>query len=176
MATLFKQDIDGTIWKMDSEDPTFKSWSFVNAPEYQAWLANGGVLTNLESHAERQQIMRLRIARERNVRAAYEFQMGGHWYQAKDTNKLDLAGILLSYILAILSGQTIPQGAFGTWLTVDESEVPITQEFAIALLQAAQMHVKACEDNKRAHIAAMELVEHPGQYDYSSGWPARYEA
>lgn len=176
MTIIYKRDLDGKLWRLDTDDPSYKAQAFDVSPEYLAWLANGGVVTDLETLEERQRIMRIRIARERNIRAAQEFQMGDHWYQAKDTNKLDLAGILLSYTLAAIGAiPPIPNGAFGTWLTIDNQEVPIDFAFAVQLLVAAQMHVKACEETKRSHIAAMELVEQPGLYNYSSGWPSRYD-
>lgn len=108
-----------------------------------------------------------RIKADRERRRQSGVLVNGHWFHSNDTSRIQQIGL-------VMMGANIPPGLL--WRTMDNGEVPMTPELAAGIFQATAASDAAHFEAAKAHRAAMEAAPDPDAYDFSSGWPAIYEA
>ena len=93
------------------------------------------------------------------------YKVGAHWYHSDTFSRTQQIGL-------VMLGANIPANT--QWKTLDDGYITMTQSLAGQIFTAAAVSdisiFKAAQDHKDA----MEALENPYTYDYSSGWPQAY--
>jgi hypothetical protein len=93
----------------------------------------------------------------------------GHWYHTDTKSKQQ-------QIALVMLGVNLPVGL--QWKTLDGTFVSMTPALAASVFQAQvvrEQTVFAVAEYHKTIINAAELVDTLASYDYTVGWPARYE-
>lgn len=67
----------------------------------------------------------------------------------------------------------IPEGL--RWKTMDNTWIPMTKEILMELMSAVMMQEQGNFEIAERHKIAMEKLDDPSSYDFSSGWLETYE-
>lgn len=103
----------------------------------------------------------------RDHRKAGGVQVGDKWFHSDDSSRIQQIGL-------VMMGGSIPAGL--QWKAMDGSFVAMTQALAGQIFSASVAHDQATFVKAEEHRAAMEVSSDPAAYDFSTGWPAVYEA
>jgi hypothetical protein len=115
--------------------------------------------------SNKKKIMWDRIKVERDRRKASGVKAGENWFHSDADSRIQQIGL-------VLLGANIPPGL--NWKTLTNGEpvfVPMTQALALQIFQNTALTDPLIFAAAEAHRTAMELLENPFDYDFSSGWP-----
>lgn len=90
------------------------------------------------------------------------YQVYGHWFHSDEKSRND-------QLRLALMGDNIPAGL--KWKTLDGNYIDMNPELAKRLVAAAVELDNQLFMIAEKHIAAMQMAQEPGDYDYSTGWP-----
>ena len=108
------------------------------------------------------------IKAERDRRSEYGgYKVGDKWFHSDQKSRSQQLGL-------VLLGVSIPANL--QWKTMDGSFVTMTQTLAQQVLAVGAASDQTIFATAETHKAAMEASADPGSYDFSGGWPDKYEA
>ena len=108
---------------------------------------------------------RIKAHRDR-LAATGGYMVNGKWFHSDQASRTQQIGL-------VLLGLNIPAGL--QWKTMDGSFVTMTPTLAQQILAAAAANDTAIFAIAQMHIAGMNAAPDPSSYDFSGGWPARYQ-
>lgn len=132
--------------------------------DFEAWKARGNVPAPSQRSARQQQVWE-RIKAHRDELKASGVRVGDHWFHS------DVDSRIQQLALKEL-GSAIPEGV--PWKTMSGAFVPMTPELALQIFFASVASDVQIFSVAEAHRAAMQLVDDPETYDFSTGWPDKY--
>jgi hypothetical protein len=94
------------------------------------------------------------------------FRVGTKWFHSDTFSRSQQIGL-------VLLGANIPETL--QWKTMDGTFVPMTQTLAQQIFASAAASDAAVFAAAEIHKAAMEASSNWGSYDFSAGWPDRFE-
>lgn len=94
-------------------------------------------------------------------------KVGAYWFHSDMESKIQQLGLLLF-------GANMPLGIM--WKTMSGAFVEMTPQLAQQIFAASAMHDITAFAVAENHKAQMLVSPEPHNYDYSSGWPATYNA
>lgn len=109
--------------------------------------------------------MWLKIKKERDNRKAGGVSVGGKWYHSDTESRIQQIGLFIM-------GASIPAV---NWKTMDGSFVVMSQTIAGGIFQGTATLDGTLFAVAEAHRVAMEASDRPDLYDFSAGWPEKYE-
>lgn len=109
---------------------------------------------------------RIKAERDRRTETG-GYLVAGKWFHSDQKSRSQQLGL-------VLLGASIPPGL--QWKTMDGSFIAMTPALAQQILAAAAASDLAIFTTAEAHKAAMEAAADPATYDFSTGWPALFEA
>lgn len=135
--------------------------------EYLTWLAAGNTPLPVETVEEIKARLWQEIKAKRDAIKIGGALVDGKWYHTDDASRIQQIGL-------VMMGANLPPGL--QWKTLDGSFVTMTPALAGQVFQAvAALDVSAFAAAEQ-HRAAVYASTDPAAYDFSSGWPAIYEA
>ena len=75
--------------------------------------------------------------------------------------------------LALMTLPLVPEGL--RWKTMDNTWIPITKKILLELMSAVMIHEQRNFEVAELHKVAMEKLDDPSSYDFSTGWLETYE-
>lgn len=119
------------------------------------------------------------IKAERERRKAGGAAVGGYWFHTDDASRIQWLG-LKDQVRDILaeggnSGTAVYRlGQPLHWKTMSGAFVPVTVQTVLDVVNATADLDALAFVRAEQHRAALYASQYPGEYDYSTGWPASY--
>lgn len=158
----------------ETEKPAFNPLTHEIAKEIAyvdgSWKELQNVVPLLESAAAEARAVAVSIAwlhikAERDARKSGGVSVEGKWYHSDTESRIQQLGMFIM-------GASVPAVS---WKTMDGSFSQMSQTIAAGIFQATATLDGALFAVAEGHRAAMEASERPDLYDFSAGWPAKYE-
>lgn len=106
---------------------------------------------------------KIKLERDRRIQEG-GYKVGTKWFHSNTFSRTQQMGLMM--------GANIPPNT--PWKTLDGSFVVMTQTLAIQIFGAAAASDIAIFGAAEAHKTAMELLEDPTTYVFTSGWPLTF--
>lgn len=161
-------DTDGDIAEMFHPDMVWVDVSSVDGIA-EGWRVLGGdfVPPALPPQIEIRSHVWTAIKAERDRRIQFGgYKVGEKWYHSDTFSRTQQMGL-------VMLGANIPPNT--PWKTMDGSFEVMTPALAAQIFAAAAASDIAIFAAAEVHKAAMEASPEPAAYDFSAGWPNRYE-
>lgn len=107
-----------------------------------------------------------RIKAERDRRKDLGVLAAGHWFHSDAASRVQ-------QLTLVIMGQNMPGGI--QWKTLGEEFVLMTPTLAGQIFNATATLDQILFSNATTHRTAMLAAAVPGEYDFSTGWPAFYQ-
>lgn len=117
------------------------------------------------------------IKNERDRLMQSGYPLDSYWFHSDAYSLSQQQGLILAALQVQAAGSDIDEPLMATqWKTMGGDRVTMTARLALRLIPAAMAHQGAIFDAAEAHKAALYAAPDPAAYDYSTGWPAIFEA
>lgn len=107
---------------------------------------------------------KIKTVRDRRIQTG-GYKVGTKWFDSNTFSRTQQMGMMMM-------GVNLPTNIM--WKTMDKSFILMTPTLAQQIFGAAAMSDTNIFTVAEAHKAAMELLEDPTQYDFSTGWPVAF--
>jgi hypothetical protein len=127
--------------------------------------------------AERQTAVWELIKAERDGRITGGVNVGGAWFHSDGYSRIQHLGLKdeVKDTTGTDTDHVVIDGEPVMWKTMSGAFVPMTRGLVKDIIKAVKTLDKRLFKAAEVHRAAMEASADPETYDFSSGWPARYE-